>query len=155
MNKFIRNTIIYLILFIGLGYSTITNINISYANTDNNSSITAIDSNVGVSVDGNGVTLAGVDGDTSKAFSAFLGFIRLLSGAGALVMLMFFVINFVKLGASGTNANARAQAISGLVWSGIATVCLSMSLVIFMFFFKMDKIIDNNQSSSNSSKDDR
>ena len=47
-----------------------------------------------------------------------------------------------------TNSHAKedetSDAISALVWSGIATACLSMSTVIFFFFFKMkDTVTDD------------
>lgn len=112
--------------------------------------ISSIDSDVEVEMADNGVlNIKGADSDVSDGFKAFLQFIRLLSGGGALVMLMVFILNFIKLGAAGTNSKARADAISALIWSGIATACLSMSTVVFFFFFKMkDNIAANTNQSA-------
>lgn len=154
MNKFIRSAIVSLALLLGTVSPTLIHTNISYANNDEKGkgTLSAFKGNTSVGINANGeIEMGGLEGESSDLLGTFLGFIKLLSGAGALVMLMFFVINFVKLGASGTNANARAQAISGLVWSGIATVCLSMSLVIFLFFFNIEDMVKTGTSSEDSS----
>lgn len=54
---------------------------------------------------------------------------------GAVSMIVFFIINFLKLGASVGNPQARAQALSGCLWTGIAATGLGAISLIVGFFY--------------------
>ncbi|AFV21965.1 MULTISPECIES: hypothetical protein [Bacillus] len=70
--------------------------------------------------------------NTSNSGSAWTNFINKyrnfivgISGIGAVSMIMFFIFQFMKLGASAGNPQARSQALTGLIWSGIAAAGLT------------------------------
>lgn len=153
IKKMVQSTILSSFLLLGAVAPIAINLPMEvYAAPGDNAKgddISTIGSDVTVGMSDNGsLQITGANSDVSDGFKAFLQFIRLLSGGGALVMLMIFVLNFIKLGAAGTNSKARADAISALIWSGIATACLSMSTVVFFFFFKMKDNIGPDTSQS-------
>jgi len=57
------------------------------------------------------------------------------SGIAAVSMILFFILNFMKLGASAGNPNARSQALSGLIWTGLAAAGLGGVSIIVGFFY--------------------
>lgn len=58
-----------------------------------------------------------------------------VSGIGALVAIAVFIVSFMKLGASAGNPQARSQALSGIMWSGIAAAGLgSVTLITGLFY---------------------
>lgn len=69
------------------------------------------------------------DGTSGSAWTTFINkyrnFIVGISGIGAVSMIMFFIFQFMKLGASAGNPQARSQALTGLIWSGIAAAGLT------------------------------
>lgn len=65
----------------------------------------------------------------------YRGLISALSGGGALTMLLFFIINFGKLGASAGNPQQRQSALMGLLFTGIATALLGSIMIFFQFFY--------------------
>ena len=69
------------------------------------------------------------------AINKYRGAITFVSGMGAIAMIMFFILNFIKLGGSQGNPQERRKAVTGLIVSGIATACLgSVGLVVGLFF---------------------
>lgn len=58
-----------------------------------------------------------------------------VSGIGAITMLFYFIINFMKLGASAGNPSGRQQAITGILVTGIATALLGAVSIIAGFFY--------------------
>jgi hypothetical protein len=65
----------------------------------------------------------------------YRGFIVGVSGIGAITMVVLFIMQFLKLGASAGNPQARSQALSGVLWTGIAAAGLgSVSLVVGLFY---------------------
>jgi hypothetical protein len=92
--------------------------------------------------DGNGasVTVAGLDsGNTSSTWNTIfkkykvviLGF----SGIATLTFVLLFIKNFISLGACSDNPQARRGAITGCLWTGIATaLCGSIMLVVGLFW---------------------
>lgn len=65
----------------------------------------------------------------------YRGVIVGVSGVAAITMVVIFVVNFLKLGASATNPQARSQALAGLMWSGIAAAGLgAVSLIVGIFY---------------------
>ena len=96
--------------------------------------------NVGVQMGENGQLI--VDGisadDTSswnQLFSRFKGIIVGLTGVGTLVMIVLFIIQFMKLGSSAGNPQARSQALTGVLWTGVAAALLGSVTIIVGFFY--------------------
>jgi hypothetical protein len=60
-------------------------------------------------------------------------FIVGIAGVATVIAVGFFIFNFIKLG--GSNSRTRSEAISGLIYSGIATAGLgSVTLITAMFY---------------------
>ena len=57
------------------------------------------------------------------------------SGIAAVTMILFFIINFMKLGASSGNPQGRSNAIQGLVWTGLAAAGLGGVSIVVAFFY--------------------
>jgi hypothetical protein len=62
-------------------------------------------------------------------------FIVGVSGIGAVSMIGFFIVQFMKLGASAGNPQARSQALVGVLWTGIAAAGLGAITIIVGFFY--------------------
>lgn len=62
-------------------------------------------------------------------------FIAGISGIAAVSMILFFIINFMKLGASSGNPSERSKAIMGLIFSGLAAAGLGAVTFIVGIFF--------------------
>ena len=58
-----------------------------------------------------------------------------ISGVGAITFIALFIIQFMKLGASAGNPQARSQALSGCLWTGIAAAALGAVSIIAGFFY--------------------
>ena len=50
-------------------------------------------------------------------------------------MVVFFIINFMKLGSSAGNPQARSQALTGVLWTGLAAAGLGAVSIIAGFFY--------------------
>lgn len=95
------------------------------------------------------VTESGVDfgnstfGNSENAWNTLLSKYRNLiigvSAVAAVTMVLIFMINFVRLGASSGNPNARSNALVGLLWSGISAVGLgAVALIVGIFYNAID-----------------
>lgn len=73
----------------------------------------------------------------NNLLSEYRTVIAFLSGIGSLSMIMFFIMNFIALGNSKGNPQARQKAITGLIVSGIATAGLGSVTVITGLFYNM------------------
>ena len=62
-------------------------------------------------------------------------FIAGISGIGTVSMILFFVLNFIKLGANSANPTERSRIIKGLVFSGLAAAGLGAVTFIVGIFF--------------------
>lgn len=70
-----------------------------------------------------------------KVLTEYRDAIVFVSGIGTLSMILFFILNFIKLGNSQGNPQERQKAITGLIFAGISTACLgSITLVASMFY---------------------
>lgn len=58
-----------------------------------------------------------------------------ISGVGAITFIALFIIQFMKLGASAGNPQARSQALTGCLWTGIAAAALGAVSIIAGFFY--------------------
>lgn len=74
-----------------------------------------------------------------KIFTQYRGVIVGLSGIGAITMIVFFIMNFMKLGASAGNPQARTQALVGIIWTGLAAAGLGGVTLFVGFFYNVLK----------------
>ncbi len=58
-----------------------------------------------------------------------------IGGVATLVLLIVFIINFAKLGATAGNDQAREKTIKALLFTGIAVACLGSVSIFFGFFY--------------------
>lgn len=94
--------------------------------------------NVEMGNDG-GLSISGVEnnkeGSWNTLFQKYRTVISAILGLAALTMLVFFIMNLVKLGANSGNPQGRSQALFGILWTGLATAILgSLSLVVGLFY---------------------
>jgi hypothetical protein len=95
---------------------------------------------VGVQMGDDGkLVIDGISSDDQSSwnqlFSRFKGIIVALTGVGTLVMIVLFIIQFMKLGASAGNPQARSQALTGVLWTGVAAALLGSVTIIVGFFY--------------------
>lgn len=96
---------------------------------------------VTVAIDETGRLKLGGMGDQNQAnawnnlFARYKAFIVGISGIGAITMIVLFIVNFLKLGASAGNPQARSQALSGVLWTGLAAAGLGAATIIVGFFY--------------------
>lgn len=79
----------------------------------------------------------------NKFLSEYRVIITFLSGIGSLSMILFFILNFIELGNSKGNPQARQKAIHGLILSGVATAGLGSVVMITTLFYNMFDISNN------------
>jgi hypothetical protein len=60
-----------------------------------------------------------------------------ISGIGTLLMVAFFVLNFITLGKSQGNPQERQKAVSGLIMTGLATAGLGSVFLVTTLFYNM------------------
>lgn len=97
--------------------------------------LTPTDGKMGLTITGGGFT----DGGSATAWESFINkyrnFITGIAGIGAVTMVVLFIIQFIKLGASAGNPQARSQALVGVLWTGIAAAGLGAVTIIVGFFY--------------------
>lgn len=71
----------------------------------------------------------------NQIFAKYKNVIVGVSGIGAITMMALFIIQFMKLGASAGNPQARSQALTGVLWTGIAAALLGSVSIIAGFFY--------------------
>ena len=90
-----------------------------------------------------GGTVSGGLGTTNKGnilekiLDEYRDIVAFISGIGLVSMIMFFIFNFIELGNSKGNPQARQKAIVGLITSGIATAGLGAVFLIAQLFYNM------------------
>ena len=93
---------------------------------------------VGMRDDGT-LEIDGITSDDTSAwnqlFDRFKGVIVGLTGVGTLVMIVLFIVQFMKLGSSAGNPQARSQALTGVLWTGVAAALLGSVTIIVGFFY--------------------
>ena len=96
------------------------------------------DVDVGIDSDGN-LVVDGISSDDTSSwnqlFARFKGVIVGLTGVGTLVMIVLFIIQFMKLGTSAGNPQARSQALTGVLWTGISAALLGAVTIVVGFFY--------------------
>lgn len=96
------------------------------------------DMKVQMSADGSMDIFGMGQGDTAQwnnLFSKYRTAVVGISGVGAITMIVFFIINFMKLGSSAGNPQARSQALTGVLWTGLAAAGLGAVSIIAGFFY--------------------
>lgn len=74
---------------------------------------------------------AGFEGIIVKYRTFIVG----LAGVAAVTMVALFIVQFIKLGQSAGNPQARSQALAGVLWTGVAAAGLgSVSLITALFY---------------------
>ena len=88
----------------------------------------------GLEISGGGFTKSKAD-----AWATFISQYRYLitgiAGMGAVTMIGLFIFSFLKLGASVGNPQARSQALSGCLWTGVSAMGLGAVTLITGFFY--------------------
>lgn len=99
---------------------------------------------INVTIDGNGkltITGGGFSDNKEQAWRQFINkyrnFITGVAGVAAITMIVLFIIQFIKLGASADNPTARAHALQGCLWTGIAAAGLGAVTFIVGFFYNV------------------
>lgn len=81
------------------------------------------------------------DGSAADGFTTVMTQYRriavAITGILTITMLIFMLIQFTKLGASGDNEMARKKAIMGILTTGIATALLGGATIIIGFFWNV------------------
>lgn len=96
------------------------------------------DMKVEMSADGSIEIFGMGTGDTNQwnnLFGKYRTVVVGVSGVGAITMIVFFIINFMKLGSSAGNPQARSQALTGVLWTGLAAAGLGAVSIIAGFFY--------------------
>lgn len=75
-------------------------------------------------------------GAWSKLLERYKGFITGVSAIGAVTMVVLFILQFIRLGTSAGNSKARAEALVGVLWTGIAAAGLGAVAVITGIFYR-------------------
>ena len=75
----------------------------------------------------------GQAGVWNDIFTQYKGVIVGITGIGTLTMVCLFIFNFMKLGQSAGNPQARSAALTGLLWTGLAAAGLG-GVTIFVGF---------------------
>lgn len=84
----------------------------------------------------NGLGVQAAESAWSDILSRYKGFAVGLSGVGAVSMIAFFIVNFLKLGAVSSNPSERSKVLNGLIWSGVAAACLGSVTMIVGFLYR-------------------
>lgn len=97
------------------------------------------DSSITISNDGKITTTGDLEKKSSgTAWTDFItkyrNFIVGVSGVGMVSMILFFMMNLLKLGATAGNPSERQKVLTGLIWSGVAAAGLG-SVTTFVGFF--------------------
>lgn len=119
-----------------LGYVLLRDVEIAFATDAGKSgSLPTVDiSNGDLTISGGGFGTAQGSAWT-QILTKYRGFIVGISGIAAVTMVGVFIFHFIKLASSATNPSARSQALTGLMWSGIAAAGLGgVSLIVGLFY---------------------
>lgn len=88
-----------------------------------------------MTISGSGFTDEAEGNAWTQIIKKYRVFIVGISGIAAITMVVIFIFQFLKLGASAGNPNARSAALVGLLWSGIAAAGLgAVSLIVGLFY---------------------
>lgn len=91
------------------------------------------------SINNETLTSAGIESGNktaawNKVFTEYKGAVVGISGIATLTFVALFIFNFMKLGATSGNPQARQACVITLLWTGIAAACCG-GFTIFLGFF--------------------
>ena len=133
MNKLKKYLTIILTIFAISGTFEISNTNVVQATANIPNIQIGNDNNIS-----NGLQKSEVKGKLlNKILTEYRGVVVFISGIAMISMIMFFIFNFIELGNSKGNPQARQKAINGLIISGIATAGLGSVTLITQLFYNM------------------
>lgn len=98
------------------------------------------DENFDVNIGPNGVNVTGQTDSTSAwrtLLDKYKNVITIVSAIAAVTFVIFFIMNFLKLGASADNPQARSRALSGLLWTGLGAAGLGAVSIIMGIFYNV------------------
>ena len=75
------------------------------------------------------------DGGWAGIIVRYRKFIVGIAGVAAVTMVLLFIFQFIKLGQSAGNPQARAQALTGIMWTGVAAAGLGAVAIITSLFY--------------------
>ena len=92
------------------------------------------------------ITFGNVDSEVTnqtKVWNKVLGVlqtvIQAVGAIGTSLMILFFILNFIKLGQNSANASEVAKIKTAMLWNGIAAAGLGSVTLIFSLFFNLFK----------------
>ena len=133
MNKLKKYLTIILTIFVISGTFEISNTNVVQASANIPNIQIGNDNNIS-----NGLQKSEAKGKLlNKILTEYRGVVVFISGIAMISMIMFFIFNFIELGNSKGNPQARQKAINGLIISGIATAGLGSVTLITQLFYNM------------------
>ena len=133
MNKLKKYLTIVLTIFAVSGIFEISNTNFVQATANIPNIQIGNDNNIS-----NGLQKSEAKGKLlNKILTEYRGVVVFISGIAMISMIMFFIFNFIELGNSKGNPQARQKAINGLIISGIATAGLGSVTLITQLFYNM------------------
>lgn len=89
-----------------------------------------------------GNTASGITNQTqvwNKVLTVLQTVIQAVGAIGTSLMILFFIMNFVKLGQNSANASEVAKIKTAMLWNGIAAAGLGSVTLIFSLFFNILK----------------
>lgn len=75
----------------------------------------------------------------NKVLDVLQTVIQAIGGIGTSLMILFFILNFIKLGQNSANASEVAKIKTAMLWNGIAAAGLGSVTLIFSLFFNLFK----------------
>ena len=75
----------------------------------------------------------------NKVLGVLQTVIQAIGGIGTSLMILFFIMNFIKLGQNSANANEVAKIKTAMLWNGVAAAGLGSVTLIFSLFFSLLK----------------
>lgn len=94
------------------------------------------DFKIGIDEEGNlDVTIADQNQGWKGIIIRYRKFIVGIAGVAAVTMVLLFIFQFIKLGQSAGNPQARSQALTGVLWTGVAAAGLGAVAIITSLFY--------------------
>ncbi len=75
----------------------------------------------------------------NKVLKVLQTVIQAIGAIGTSLMILFFIMNFIKLGQNSANASEVAKIKTAMLWNGIAAAGLGSVTLIFSLFFNILK----------------
>lgn len=102
-----------------------------------------LDTDLKITLDESGLIKIKEKDESGKAWSELIerykGFIVGVSGVGAVSMILLFIIQFLRLGASAGNPQERKKALIGVLWTGISAAMLgAVSLITYIAYYALN-----------------